>query len=341
MVTQQILEMKQKMREFLLFRAIDQFPGSRFDPKVWDEQMKLAGLDQSNPWLYNFVLDGVTDGFSLQVEPDCRLDSTHRNLPTNAMGDLKITRWLLDSLNKGWVMGPFKPDQIPRDVFPHGVHVNPIGAVPKPNGKIRPIVNCSAPRSGNSVNSSMSEEWKTVKYTSFLDIVRLVRSVGRDGYLWSADAADAYLQLSIKRGDCKYIAVNWLGLILVFCVLIFGLSSAPRIYTHFADVIEEIVKSKEKQLWSADNGIQLIRHYLDDFFGGHSSFESASKQFRLFLDVLSTLNVPFAPHKVVPPARSQKLLWFIWDTSSMTVSIPPAKFKAVKEQLLKLRRLKK
>ena len=136
----------------------------------------------------------------------------------------------------------------------------------------------------------MVDEWKTVKYTSFIELCRLVRAVGKNGYLWCADAADAYLQLTVHPDDCKYIAVNWLGLIVVFTVLIFGLSSAPRIYTHFADVIERVTRGRDEQLFRSSALVQLIRHYLDDFFGGHSSHVEAIRQFETLLNVFDTSN---------------------------------------------------
>ena len=288
--------------------------------------MIKGGLHESNPWLFNFIKDGVSNGFPIFVKDGVKLDSNTRNLPTTPMDDYKITKWLLDALQKQRACGPFDPNDFPSDLFPDGVHVNPLGCVPKPNGKIRPIVHCSAPRSGRSVNSETVDEWKTVKYTSFLELVKLVHSVGPNGYLWCADAADAYLQLTLRPSDCKYVACNWLGKIVVFTVLIFGLSSAPRIYTHFADVIEMIVKDKDPSLFTNSDCVQLIRHYLDDFFGGHSSERKANQQFHLLLTVFDVLNVPYQEHKCSLPSRVQKILGYVFDTRNMTVSIPTDKY---------------
>ena len=74
-----------------MFRAIEKIPQSRFDPQVWSDEMKFCGLHTENPWLYQFILDGVTNGFPIFVKPDVKLDKTHRNLPTSPMDDLKIT----------------------------------------------------------------------------------------------------------------------------------------------------------------------------------------------------------------------------------------------------------
>lgn len=327
-----------KMREFLVFRAIEQFPSSRFDPMVWEEQMRSVGLHVDNPWLFNFVLEGVTHGFPIFVRDGAKLDLNKKNLPTSKVDDFKITEWLIDSLRHHRALGPFRPDQLPKHLFPDGVHINPLGCVPKPGGKIRPITHCSAPRSGNSVNSQTISEWKTVKYTSFIEVCRLVRAVGANGYLWCADAADAYLQLSLRPSDCKYVGVKWLGLILVFCVLIFGLSSAPKIYTHFADVIESIVCKKGGDLFlPAGETIQLIRHYLDDFFGGAKTKENATKQFELFLQTLHLLNVPCRVDKCTPPSRVMQILGFEYDTSSMVVRIPANKYTPMRERLLTMK----
>jgi hypothetical protein len=121
--------------------------------------------------------------------------------------------------------------------------------------------------------------------------------------------------------------------ILVFTVLIFGLSSAPRIYTHFADVIEQIVHKKDETLFTSHDLVQLIRHYLDDFFGGHSNRESSMHQFELFLRVLDTLNVPYNPAKCSVPSQVQKILGFVFDTTRMVVRIPDAKYEAISVDL--------
>ena len=297
--------------------------------------MRKVGLHLENKWLYDWVMNGITDGFSIYMNDDASLDSNTNNLPTSAEDEVRITEWLLNSLNKGWILGPFLEGQ--NSVFDNNVHINPLGCVPKKGGKIRPIVHCSAPRHGKSVNSEMIEEWKTVKYTSFREVCELVKSVGKDGWLWSADAADAYLQLSIRKEDCNYLAVRWLGLTLVFCVLIFGLSSAPKIYTLFADTIQKIVVGLKPELFGGLSGQKLlIQHYLDDFFGGCNTKSDADKQFQHFLNTLSHLNVPFAPKKCIPPNQSLIILGLCYDTRDMSVSIPSAKYEEMKEKLLNL-----
>ena len=100
----------------MLYRAISSFPKSRFDPRVWDAEIKKCGLHKENPWLYDFVLNGVSEGFKLQVKPDVQLDSNTRNLPTTSVDDLKITQFLLDALDKNRVVGPFHPDRVPAEL---------------------------------------------------------------------------------------------------------------------------------------------------------------------------------------------------------------------------------
>ena len=53
-----------------------------------------------------------------------------------------------------------------------------------------------------------------------------------------------------------------------------GLSSSPRIYTAFADAVEYICVNKHRDL-SFLNGIQQIRHYIDDFFGAVPDWATA------------------------------------------------------------------
>lgn len=291
-----------------------------------------------DPQFRDFVIDGIHSGFSIQHSgPDPV--TTHRNLPTTRRQKEKITEWFLRGIEKGYILGPFDRSNVPfAKLFP-----SPVGAVPKPNGGVRPIHHLSAPKNGISVNSSLNEESRSVEYVKFHEVVEIVDAVGKDGWIWVVDAEDAYLRVPIQEPDWKYIAMEWFGLLFVFTCLTFGLSSACRIYTHFADAIEWIIASHDPSIFFMGL-LQLIRHYLDDFFGGHPSRTVAQRQFNCVVQWFDFLGVPTSPSKCQGPFQVLKILGFVYDTVKREVRVPHEKInemcKLIKE-MLRAKRTKK
>ena len=80
--------------------------------------------------------------------------------------------------------------------------------------------------------------------------------------------------------------INWKGAVFVDLHLPFGLCSAPKIFTAFADVVAWALHA---------TGIRYLIHYLDDFLivCSPSSFEGQAL-LRIALQVLNDLQIPMA-----------------------------------------------
>ena len=136
--------------------------------------------------------------------------------------------------------------------------ISPIGCV-RQREKNRPIVHMSAPRDinkGISLNETLVKELKTVKYVSFREIINFIVSLGRDAYIWTCDLKDAYLNVPIHKDDWQFMGFRWFGYIFYFTCFPFGLSSAPKIFTDFADAIEWITVDNDIEIYL----IKLIYH---------------------------------------------------------------------------------
>ena len=86
------------------------------------------------------------------------------------------------------------------------------------------------------------------------------------------------------------------------------------------------------------NTIQLMRHYLDDFFGGHWSRRKAKKQFDLVQQWMDRLGIPTKPSKCIKPARVQRWLGWLYNTLSQTVSVPKDKVDKYQDRILQVLR---
>ena len=296
-------------------------PISRFNVAKWEFELK----DNPDSEFKSFILNGLSNGFAIGNNGTIATGKD-KNLPTSEVKKVAITNWLFSGVKKGFILGPFTEGNCPIK----NVIISPLGAVPKDGNGWRPIQHLSAPRdvSGVAVNETLVDWMKHPVYPLFRDIVKRFFVLGVGAYLWVIDAADAYLRVPVQTSDWKFLAVRWNGLIFILTCLVFGLSSAPWIYTKFADAIVWVVKNNNKELFKLEyNGemIDLIDHFLDDNFGGHSTKELSTAQFNAVLKTFSELQVPPRMSKVSPPNTRQKLLGSIYDTVTQKVYLPDKK----------------
>jgi hypothetical protein len=91
------------------------------------------------------------------------------------------------------------------------------------------------------VNELIPPAYRTVTYPRFRDVARIVWAIGPDGFIWIADAMDAFLQLTIHRDDISLMGLKWQGAYFTFGVMMFGVACAPQAYGRFADLVVDII----------------------------------------------------------------------------------------------------
>ncbi|MCP5015822.1 MAG: hypothetical protein GY938_11230, partial [Ketobacter sp.] len=134
----------------------------------------------------------------------------------------------------------------------------------------------------------------------------IVTNIDREGsgaWVWSRDLEDGYFNCIVKEQQCRFLAFEWADRVWIPTVMVFGLSSAPRIFTQFmlgpmkAIRMENESISYRKALESEvnqliykneidvefDNGLvryPLIKAYVDDIIGIHCDQLQAAEQFK-------------------------------------------------------------
>ena len=313
-------------------------PRWQFPIEIWSQALQ----NYPNKIDKLYILDGIENGFDINVRNDTDLSRSHvDNLPTTMEQKVAITEWILSNNEKQAIWGGWRCiDEMPEEL--QRIRVSPLGCVPKGDHfnkewhekEWRPIHHLSHPRSEKSVNSCIEEEYKEVEYVKFLTIVSFVASLGIGALLWCIDAKDAYLRVPLKRHCYKYMGFIWCGLYFVFTCLSFGLASACKIYTAFADVVLWIITNNTNRNWWYANGNVLCYHYLDDFFGGHvKGCDIAWRQYESVIYWFSKLGIPTKPNKCKAPATTQVILGFEYNTVNQTVSIPRAKVDRILREI--------
>ena len=305
-------------------------PQYSFDKNTWNQH--TAHLDpEDREWL----LDGIESGFDIYVDESENLERRKvKNLRADTLQKLRITEWIIKNIEKKAIWGPFDPDDsnLPSEL--RNFRVSPVGCVrkgihfniPDEDKEWRVIHHLSHPRNDVSVNSVTLKEWSTVSYVSFREVVSMVNRLGPDALLWTVDAKDAYLRVPIKKRCMKLMCFIWGGKLFAFTSLSFGLTSAPRIYTLFADHVLSVAEQSFPGLWIW-NGHRYVFHYIDDFFGGAPAGYGrlAKKQFQSIIETFRVLGIPTKPEKCVNPSTRTRILGFIYDTVAQRLFIPDDK----------------
>ena len=278
-----------------------------FNLPLWEAQLVdyWVQTEKDVEFRGEFICDGLASGgFDVGI-PDGSWPSPDEDYANGFSFEAKyaITQWVVGGLSKGHVIGPFSSNSIPF----HNYVISPLFTVPKPSDdyvkKYRIIHNLSArDKFGVSVNDVVDGSWKAVQYTAFLEVVKLAHDLGPGAFLWTVDAEDAYYRVPIKRKYWPFMGFRWLGFSFFFTSLAMGLASACNIYTKFADAVEYVIVKNNYNLFhiTVDHvDVRSLRHYLDDFFGGHCDESSAIDQFTTVQGWFVRLGIPTRLSKCV------------------------------------------
>lgn len=217
--------------------------------------------------------------------------------------------WVEKGLRKGYLLGPFSDKDLP-----DGTVHSPFAAVTQKN-KIRPIINMSSPKFGKklSVNDTIPDKHKTVSYIKFKEIVNKFHACGSSAHGWVADGEDAYLIVPVHENDIPFLAFRLGSFTFICTTLMFGLSSACNIYSRLGDSFKYICINQNKKLFTTIDVfkklIELLDHYLDDYFGVHKNKEKAKLQFKLFKKIAKLLNIPLKSSKFQFGQKIKLLGW--------------------------------
>ena len=174
------------------------------------------------------------------------------------------------------------------------------------------------------MNSFINAIFTAVDYTTIRTIVELFVFMGPNGWICVWDMLEAYHQVGIREEFRNFLGFSWYGRIYRYAALPFGLASAPKLYSDFAELLRQIVINTKPELWKIDNYI-LLYNYLDDFWSAHTSYAAAWEQFVAFLDILAWLGIPTQWRKVSPPTQLVKLLGFMFDIKNQLFYVPKKK----------------
>ncbi len=261
----------------------------------------------------HFILQGLLYGFRMGFGmPPSGLRSTSRNHPSSLANEQVVSSYIAEEVTLGRMVGPITPR------LHHHLHVSPIGLVPKgrDSGRWQMIVDLSSP-GGHSTNDGISSDLCSLRYSSVDDALEYIWAFGRHTQLSKIDLKNTYRILPVHPDDRYLLAVRWHEDVYVDQALPFGLRSAPKLFTAFADALG----------WElCEAGLLHHIHYLDDFL----FFTTPGAQqdpLPPALRILEQLGVPVAMHKIEGPSSVLSFLGILIDTGRCKLRLPLAKLE--------------
>ena len=276
---------------------------------------ELSGHPDSS--FASYILEGIQRGFRIGFDRSLNLVSASSNMHCNNPDIVSdyLTREV--GLHRMW--------QCPKGTTPEGVHLSPLGIIPKKNkpGKWRMIVDLSSPQ-GASINDGISSEVASLQYTSVDHLASLVAAEGKGSYLVKADIQEAYRMVPVHPEDQHLLGVKWNGSVYIDKVLPFGLRSAPKIFSAVADALLWILNKK---------GITKGLHYLDDFVMVAKEHGVALEQKQALLSTFENFQVPMEQSKLEGPVTCLTFLGIEIDTVKLQLRLPRTKLADLKALL--------
>ena len=270
----------------------------------------------------------MSNGFRIGFDPNKtketdKISGDTTYIPLSGAEKQGVSDWIYKGTQKGFISGPFDLNY----KFRFGkLFLAPVFVVPKPNGTWRPIVHLSYRKwqAQYCVNDLLCEYMKTVQYIRFKEVVNLVNNAGPGAFIFLIDAQDAYYRVPTHPDDWKFMGIKWARKLWVFRSLQMGCASSPKIYTDFADAVEYICVKRNKDT-AFKNGIQQLRHYIDDFFGACATKEEADKLYKSVFNIFEELGIPTRLDKCFAPFTNHKILGWLYDTIARCVGMVHAK----------------
>ena len=156
-------------------------------------------------------------------------------------------------------------------------------------GRWRLILDLSHP-DGRLVNDGIEPELCSLSYSSVDEAVRLIREKGTGAQLAKLDLESAYRMIPVHPDDRLLLGMEWKGQLFIDTALLFGLRSAPKVFTAVADALMWIFRKY---------GVCAGLHYLDDYLlVGAPDSNECQQAIALALKICEWLGVRVSIHKL-------------------------------------------
>jgi len=271
---------------------------------VWEQEL------QGDPDR-DFILSGVQHGFHIVDSSDQPEPAETDNYPSTAQNHEAVEKQILTELEEGrYVKTTGKP-----------LLISALGAIPKEDGGIRLIHDCSQPQ-GTSLNDYVTEKWD-IKYQTVKSALPHLKP---GCYLAKVDLKSAYRSVGLHPSQTQYTGLKWKFkgdkdfTYLYDSALPFGARKSPGIFHRLTQSVRRMMKRR---------GFTVIA-YLDDFLLIADTKDQCLAGLDALISLLRMLGFSIAWKKVVGPTQALVFLGILIDADRMTLQLPTEKVSQLK-----------
>ena len=264
----------------------------------------------------DFILDGVKNGFNI-IDDNANITrvrcSNHPSAkPGSPLYD-KASAQVKREIEAGnYAICESKP-----------AIISPMAAIPKPDGDVRLIHDCSRP-AGKAVNDYCKADWHQ-KFSRVDDAAALMTP---GCYFSKVDLRSAYRSVKISVQSQKVTGFKWnfgdKDVYLKDTKLPFGAKLSPGIFHRLTQAVKRMM---------ARRGFNLLIVYLDDFLIISRSKEVCAQALNCLIQLLRKLGFAIHWGKVVDPTTKITFLGIELDSMSMTLRLPEEKLLSFRAEL--------
>ena len=276
---------------------------------AWEEELE-------NDEDRDFILTGLQNGFDIIDSDACPAVVECENHMSARPGSpyyKEATAQVLKEIE----MGHYKVVSDPPDI------ISPIAVIPKPDGGVRLIHDCSRP-DGLAVNDYCTSDWKQ-KFAKVDDAAKLVTP---GCFMAKVDLKQAYRSVPISKHSQQVTGLKWqFGNNIVYLQdtrLCFGSKLAPGIFHRLTQAVKRMLKRR---------GLKATVVYLDDFFIKAETFADCIFALNTLVFLLRKLGFQINWNKVVDPTKKLIFLGIEIDSVDMCLRLPDDKLSQVRQEL--------
>lgn len=282
-------------------------PGLRLS--AWEKEL-------GNDFDRQFILNGIENGFDIiDVDADITpvVCQNHPSAKPNSPLYDKATAQVLREIENGHYVICQEPPDI----------ISPMAAIPKPDGDVRLIHDCSRPV-GEAVNDYCSTDWHQ-KFSRVDDAA----AVMTDGcYFAKVDLRSAYRSVGLSKRSQAVTGLSWnidgKTVFMKDTRLPFGARLSVGIFHRLTQAVKRMMARK---------GFDLTIVYLDDFLIISKSKDVCAEALKTLILLLRKLGFMIHWGKVVDPTTCITFLGIELDSVKMALRLPEEKLLALKEEL--------
>lgn len=289
--------------------GIEVHPSPGLILSAWEEELE-------NDPDKHFILNGIRNGFDI-IDPGSSITNVscpnHPSARPNSPLYDKACEQVLREIECGNYVLCDRPPKI----------VSPMAAIPKPDGEVRLIHDCSRP-TGHSVNDYCSTDWSQ-RFARIDDAAELITE---KCYFAKVDLKSAYRSVGISEHSQQVTGFSWQfkGKNYYFrdTKLPFGARLSVGIFHRLTQAVKRIMARK---------GFDLLVVYLDDFLIISKSKEQCALALQILIKLLRKLGFSIHWGKVVDPTQIITFLGVELDSICMSLRLPHDKLMSIREEL--------